>query len=167
MKCRQHPEPQVYREKQRDPSDADKGTGLNAGCWTQRLLNTPVLMSHNCLATMVCLAQRWLRAWVHYIPVRESLQDLVEKLRWAEGHLEECQHISSAATALAVTRLNQQAALAYFGYALQVAAAWVSPNTAPCQYHRGCEAIQHVAREMGACYLLNVSACDCAAVGEQ
>jgi hypothetical protein len=38
--------------------------------------------------------------WVHYIPVRSDLSDLLEKIHWARVHDEECQQISGQATEL-------------------------------------------------------------------
>jgi len=39
-----------------------------------------------------------LEAWVHYIPVREDLRDVEEKITWCERHPEDAKRISDAAT---------------------------------------------------------------------
>ena len=40
-----------------------------------------------------------LEPWVHYIPIKEDISDLKEKMEWAEAHPEEAQRISEHATA--------------------------------------------------------------------
>ena len=39
-----------------------------------------------------------LEAWVHYVPVREDLRDVEEKIAWCERHPEDAKRISDAAT---------------------------------------------------------------------
>ena len=41
-----------------------------------------------------------IKPWVHYVPVRSDLEDLPEKLEWAESHPEDAKHISENATEL-------------------------------------------------------------------
>lgn len=52
-----------------------------------------------------------LREWVHYIPVRENLADLPERLRWLDEHRDEAAAIGRAGQAFARERLTRSAAL--------------------------------------------------------
>ena len=60
------------------------------------------------LGSVVLMQELWcnehyawmLEPWVHYVPVRADLEDLMEKLEWAESHPQEAQQISENATEL-------------------------------------------------------------------
>lgn len=52
--------------------------------------------------------------FTHYIPVKEDLSDLVEKLNWAEENPEEAIRIAENAKTYAKGRLTRKAALAYY-----------------------------------------------------
>lgn len=43
--------------------------------------------------------------FIHYIPVREDLSDLVDKIRWANANQQKCQEIAEAAYTFATTHL--------------------------------------------------------------
>jgi hypothetical protein len=55
----------------------------------------------------------WLVPFEHYIPVEESLGDLIEKLEWAHSHEEECQRIGAAAQSFALQHLTRDSAIKY------------------------------------------------------
>ena len=50
----------------------------------------------------------------HYIPVKQDLSDLVEKLDWAESHPTEVAHIAENAQQFAMSHLRREDALGYF-----------------------------------------------------
>ena len=54
-----------------------------------------------------------MKPWVHYVPVRFDLQDLVQKVQWAKTHDTEVQKIIANAVRLSRTRLRQQDAQCY------------------------------------------------------
>ena len=49
----------------------------------------------------------------HYIPVKEDLSDLIERLDWAEANPEEVQKIAENAQSFAREKLTRKAALSY------------------------------------------------------
>lgn len=51
--------------------------------------------------------------FVHYIPVKEDLSDLIEKLDWAENNPEECKKISKNAQEFAMSNLRREDAIDY------------------------------------------------------
>lgn len=55
----------------------------------------------------------WIKPFVHYIPVKEDLSDLSEKLDWAQAHPEETQRIAENAKQFAVKHLTRDAAVSY------------------------------------------------------
>jgi hypothetical protein len=59
-----------------------------------------------------------LSPWVHYIPVRENLTDLVDRLDWADNHSEEVATIAATAQAFARSHLTEKAALSALRMAL-------------------------------------------------
>jgi len=75
-----------------------------------------LLLAPGVVFRQVSMAEDWmarsLQPWVHYIPVREDLGDLIDRLRWAEAHADECARISQAATHLALERFGRQHTLA-------------------------------------------------------
>ncbi|MGN0384197.1 MAG: glycosyl transferase family 90 [Eubacterium sp.] len=52
--------------------------------------------------------------FVHYIPVKEDLSDLVERVDWAESHPDECKQIAMNAQEYAMTHLRREDAINYF-----------------------------------------------------
>jgi len=52
-------------------------------------------------------------AWKHYIPVRNDLSDLTEKIRWAKEHDQEAQQIALNAREFALTHLAPEQILSY------------------------------------------------------
>eukprot|EP00966_Prymnesium_polylepis_P099128 2295838-Prymnesium_polylepis.1 len=48
--------------------------------------------------------------WVHYVPVKEDLSDLLDKVRWVQAHREEAQQIADNALTYAQTYLSYDAA---------------------------------------------------------
>ena len=52
-----------------------------------------------------------LRPWMHFVPVRRDLSDLMERLDWAHANPERCHAIAQAALAFAMSRLRLQDAL--------------------------------------------------------
>jgi hypothetical protein len=51
-------------------------------------------------------------AWVHYIPVRRDLADLVERVLWAREHPREAAAVGRAGQVFARARLSRAAAIA-------------------------------------------------------
>lgn len=56
-----------------------------------------------------------IKPFVHYIPVREDLSDLCEKLDWAENNYDEAKKIAKNAQEFALTNLRRSNAVEYFG----------------------------------------------------
>jgi hypothetical protein len=48
----------------------------------------PGLLFHHITPTKDYIFDQ-IQPWVHYVPVREDLEDLMEKLEWAETHQDE------------------------------------------------------------------------------
>ena len=67
--------------------------------WTGTLqkLFMPGLLFHHVTPTKDYIHD-YIRPWVHYVPVRSDLEDLLDKLEWAESHPEEARQISENAT---------------------------------------------------------------------
>lgn len=57
----------------------------------------PGLLFHHITPTRDYIHDQ-IHPWVHYVPVREDLTDLMEKLEWAETHQDEARRISENAT---------------------------------------------------------------------
>ena len=70
-------------------------------CFAQILiiLVAPGLLFHHMTPTKDYIHDH-IKPWVHYVPVRSDLDDLMEKLEWAESHPQEAQQISENATEL-------------------------------------------------------------------
>ena len=45
-----------------------------------------------------------LQPWVHYVPMRADMADLIEKIEWCRAHTEECRAIAKAGQAFALSR---------------------------------------------------------------
>jgi len=60
-----------------------------------------------------------LKPWVHYIPVRYDLENLVEHLRWARQHEDEAREIGINAAAFAQEYLNRGTWQVYFEAVMQ------------------------------------------------
>eukprot|EP00397_Hematodinium_sp_SG-2012_P054142 GEMP01065093.1.p1 GENE.GEMP01065093.1~~GEMP01065093.1.p1 ORF type:complete len:278 (+),score=45.52 GEMP01065093.1:299-1132(+) len=72
-------------------------------------------------------AHRGLLPYHHYVPVREDLSDLVDKIQWAEAHPLEAAAIVEAADEFASMWMNYDAVLYYFHAALkQYSTVWRS-----------------------------------------
>ena len=59
-----------------------------------------------------------LEPYIHYIPVQRRLEDLVEKVLWAQEHDRECEEIAKNARKFARTHLTRSDHLVYFYYLL-------------------------------------------------
>jgi len=70
----------------------DVATGLKWMLYS----NSVVLMSRPTVATWAM--EDLLVPYVHYIPLANDYSNLLEMVKWAEGHDEECQEISKRAT---------------------------------------------------------------------
>ena len=49
-----------------------------------------------------------LEPWVHYVPVKDGLNDLIEKIQWCKEHEEECERMARAARTLALRILTSE-----------------------------------------------------------
>jgi hypothetical protein len=77
------------------------------------------------------LSENWyhlLVPWVHYIPVREHLEDLVEQVEWARAHPNASRCIARNANALARAHLNEATQACYWWRLLT---AWARLQPAP------------------------------------
>lgn len=45
-----------------------------------------------------------LEPWVHFVPVRADMADLIEKIDWCRGHADQCRGIAAAGQAFAMSR---------------------------------------------------------------
>jgi hypothetical protein len=57
--------------------------------------------------------QHLLKPWEHYVPIKEDLSDLIEKINWCIHHDKECQAIANNGRALAKTFLTKDECLKY------------------------------------------------------
>jgi len=67
--------------------------------WTGTLqkLSMPGLLFHHVTPTKDYIHDL-IQPWVHYVPVRSDLEDLLDKLEWAESHPEEARQIAENGT---------------------------------------------------------------------
>ena len=59
-----------------------------------------------------------LEPFVHYIPVRRDLSDLIEKIKWAQSHDLECRRIADQSTSFALQNLMFDQVLLYLAFVL-------------------------------------------------
>lgn len=59
-----------------------------------------------------------LKPYIHYIPVKQGLSDLIEKIRWAREHDEEAQSIAKQAREFACSHITKEASSLYLYYTL-------------------------------------------------
>jgi hypothetical protein len=52
--------------------------------------------------------QHRLEPWLHYVPVKDGLNDLIEKIQWCKEHEEECERMGRAARTLALRILTSE-----------------------------------------------------------
>lgn len=55
-----------------------------------------------------------LKPYVHYIPIKRDMSDLIEKVAWAQSHDTECRQIAENARAFALENLMPEKIYAYF-----------------------------------------------------
>ncbi len=60
-----------------------------------------------------------LKPYEHYVPVKNDLSDLLEKIRWAKAHDAECQAIAKRARVFALENLMPEQIYAYLYYVLE------------------------------------------------
>jgi hypothetical protein len=75
------------------------GGGGTTWTGTVRKLGMPGLLFHHITPTKDYIHDQII-PWIHYVPVRSDLEDLMEKLEWAETHQDEARRISENATEL-------------------------------------------------------------------
>jgi hypothetical protein len=73
------------------------GGGGTTWTGTVQKLFMPGLLFHHVTATKDYIHDH-IKPWVHYVPVRSDLEDLMAKLDWAERHQDEARQISKNAT---------------------------------------------------------------------
>lgn len=61
-----------------------------------------------------------LKPYIHYIPVKEDLSDLIEKLDWAENHYKEAKQIGQNAQYYAINNLKRIDAIMYLSKKLEM-----------------------------------------------
>lgn len=59
--------------------------------------------------------EHYMRAWVHYVPVKGDLSDLIEKIKWCREHEEECSKIAKEGYALSKSMLEEESLYAIIG----------------------------------------------------
>jgi len=59
-----------------------------------------------------------LKPFVHYVPVKNNMDDLLEKITWAKEHDDECQAIAEKARAFALENLKPEQIYAYLYWVL-------------------------------------------------
>lgn len=84
--------------------------------WADRLKNQLASGMVLFLQETVCheFFLRLMKPWVHYIPIRYDLDDLVDKIKWARGNDEEVSKIGVNAAIFAKTLLSKAAWRSYF-----------------------------------------------------
>lgn len=75
------------------------GGGGTTWTGTVRKLGFPGLLFHHITPTKDYIHDQ-IKPWVHYVPVKLDLSDLMEKLEWAETHQDEAKRIADNATTL-------------------------------------------------------------------
>lgn len=75
------------------------GGGGTTWTGTSRKLAMPGLLFHHCTPTKDYIHDH-IHPWVHYVPVRTDLADIMEKLEWAEKNPLEAKKIAETATEL-------------------------------------------------------------------
>lgn len=68
-----------------------------------------------------------LEPWVHYVPIKEDLSDLEEKVLWARAHDAEVRAVAERGTRFARERLSMQDVLEYERLALEELRAMLPP----------------------------------------
>jgi hypothetical protein len=58
--------------------------------------------------------QKFLKPYIHFVPVREDLEDLIEKIQWCISHDKECKKIVKNANLFYESYLNSEAILDFF-----------------------------------------------------
>jgi len=69
------------------------------------LLGSTILLQES--GTILWFQYR-LEPWVHYIPIKDGLNDLMEKILWCKEHEEECERVARAARTLALRILTSE-----------------------------------------------------------
>jgi hypothetical protein len=59
-----------------------------------------------------------LKEYVHYIPIKEDLSDLIQKIKWCKENDDKCKKIALASYDLAINELTMEKALDYMAHAL-------------------------------------------------
>jgi hypothetical protein len=77
----------------------------------------PALLSNSCVLRQDPIATEWYETWlvpfVHFVPVKYDLSDLIEKIEWAKEHDEECSRIAQQGRAFAEKYFQDIAINAY------------------------------------------------------
>ena len=77
-----------------------------------------LLHSNSVVFKTMTNSQLWffkaLEPWIHYIPVKNDLTDLLSRLKWAMTHEQECKTISQNAQRLASEVLTHEDIYVYF-----------------------------------------------------
>ena len=60
-----------------------------------------------------------LKPYVHYVPVKENLEDLLEKIQWARSHDMKCKEIAKNARHFALNNLTRDDYLVYFYFLIK------------------------------------------------
>jgi hypothetical protein len=58
--------------------------------------------------------QKFLKPYIHFVPVQENLEDLIEKIQWCISHDDECKTIAKNAKLFYDKFLNSEAILDFF-----------------------------------------------------
>ena len=65
--------------------------------------------------------QHLMKPWIHYVPIHDKLNDLVEKIKWCKSHESECKQMAEHARTLALQVLTKETLFRELGHAIKIA----------------------------------------------
>jgi len=65
--------------------------------------------------------QHLMKPWIHYVPVNDRLNDLIEKIHWCKTHETECKQMAEHARTLALQVLTKESLYKELGHAIETA----------------------------------------------
>lgn len=82
----------------------------------------PALLSNSCVIKQDPIATEWFETylveWIHYVPVLYDLSDLLEKIKWAQDHDEECRKIGENGRKFALRHFTESSVNSFVHKAL-------------------------------------------------
>ena len=65
--------------------------------------------------------QHLMKPWIHYVPINDRLNDLIEKIHWCKTHETECKEMAEHARTLALKVLTKESLYRELGHAIETA----------------------------------------------